>query len=232
METSRLCKPCRRVDIIKSVRAYWTAAAFLALLSTLLFGEKHFNPPPAAHAGSYALHETHKDEKVTIAVDPCDTPEKAGVFKVNYKGYGFYPVRLVISNDGDQPLMLQDLKIEYITARRDKLQPAADADIYRRLVKPGKANNSGPGPRLPFPVGKKKEPLSKDVRDEYESAQFLTVPVTPHSTSSGYLFFDVMDAPPEPGAHLYISGIKAGSQELFYFDIPMDKPASEAAPSK
>jgi hypothetical protein len=209
----------------QSVRSAKTAAS-LVLLTALLFSEKHFNPPPAAQAGSYPLHETHKDEKVTVAVDPCDTPEKAGVFKVNYKGYGFYPVRLIISNDSDQTLMLQDMKIEYITARRDRLQPATDADLYRRLVKPNKASHPGPGPRLPFPTGKK-EPLSKEVREEYESAQFLTVPVTPHSTHSGYLFFDIMDITPEPGAHLQISGIKAGSQELFYFDIPMDKAGSD-----
>jgi hypothetical protein len=196
------------------------------LLTALLFSEKHFNPPPAAHADKYPLHETHKDEKVTVAAEPCDTPEKAGVFKVNYKGYGFYPVRLIISNDSDQTLMLQNVKIEYITAHKDKLQPATDADMYRRLVKPNKASQPGPGPRLPFPTGKK-EPISKEAREEYELAQFLTVPVTPHSTHSGYLFFDVMDAPPEPGAHLQVSGIKAGSQELFYFDIPMDKSSSD-----
>ncbi|HZD95136.1 MAG TPA: hypothetical protein VE133_12830, partial [Candidatus Sulfotelmatobacter sp.] len=219
------------LDIIGGVKASGIAAFLVLLASALLFGEKHFNPPPAAHANTYALHETHGDEKVTIAADPCDTPEKANVFKVNYKGYGFYPVRLVISNDSDKTLMLQNLKIEYITARRDKLQPASDADIYRRLVKPNKADNSKPGMRLPFPVGKKKEPISKEIRDEYESAQLLNVPITPHSTYSGYLFFDVLDAPPEPGAHLYVSGIKAGSQELFYFDIPMDKPDA-AAPAK
>jgi hypothetical protein len=36
--------------------------------------------------------------------------------------------------------------------------------------------------------------------------------------------------PPQPGAHLYISGIKAGTKELFYFDIPMDK-ATDQVPS-
>jgi hypothetical protein len=226
MESAELCKPVGSVDIIRSVKAPRIAAA-LALLSTLVLAEKHFNPPPAAPARTYALHETHNDEKVTIGVDPCDTPEKAGVFKVNYRGYGFYPVRLIISNDSDQTLMLQDLKIEYITARRDKIQPATDADIYRRLVKPSKADNSKPGVRLPFPVGKKKEPMSKEVREEYESAQFLTVPVTAHSTNSGYLFFDLGDSQPEPGARLYIKGIKAGSQELFYFEIPMDKPPQD-----
>ena len=29
------------------------------------------------------------------------------------------------------------------------------------------------------------------------------------------------------GAHLYVSGIKAGTKDLFYFDIPMDKPATD-----
>lgn len=199
----------------------------LLLFTTLVFCEKHFNPPPAGQAVSYPLHETHNDEKVTIAIDPCDTPEKAKVFSVNYKGYGIYPVRLVISNDSNNTLMLQDLRIEYITAQRDKVQPASDADIYRRLVRPSKANNSGP--KLPFPTGKK-EPISKTVRDEYESAQFLSAPITPHSSNSGYLFFDLMDLDgPHPGAHLYITGIRAGTQELFYFEIPLEKQAEQPA---
>jgi hypothetical protein len=230
MESERLCKPTLRVDIIEAVKPRRIVLC-ITLFTTLLFSEKHFSPPPATHASTYALHEAHNDEKVTIAVEPCDTPETAGVFKVNYRGYGFYPIRLMISNDGDQTLMLQDVKIEYINARRDKLQPASDADIYRRLVNPSRADKSHPGMHLPFPVGKKKEPISKDIREEYESAQFLTVPVTPHSTHSGYLFFDMLEDSPAPGAHLYISGIKAGTKELFYFEIPMDKPPS-SAPAK
>jgi hypothetical protein len=231
METARLCKPGRRLDIIDFVKPAKIAVC-VALLSTLLFSEKHFNPPPAAHASTYALHEAHNDEKVTIAADPCDTPQTAGVFKNNYQEHGLYPVRLLISNDGDQTLMLQDLKVEYISARRDKLQPATNDDIYRKFVRPNRADKSHPGMHLPFPVGKKKEAISKDTQEEYESAQFLTVPVTPHSTHSGYLFFDMEGEPPEPGAHLYISGIKAGAKELFYFDIPMDKPASAMPPPK
>lgn len=207
-------------------------AACVALLTTLVFSEKHFNPPPAAPASTYPLHETHGDEKVTIAVEPCDTPQTAGVFKINYKGYGLYPVRLIISNDSDGTLMLDNLKIEYITATRDKLQPDTDDDIYRRLVKPNKADQGQPGIKLPFPVGKKKQPISSETIDEYHSAQFLKVPVTPHATNSGYLFFDVLDEAPALGAHLEISGIKAGTKELFYFDIPMDKPAPPAPTAK
>ena len=213
-----------RFNVLRGVSA---GPLFLFVSIAFAADNTTFQAKPVA---AYPHKQT--SEKVTIAVDPCDTPEKAGIFKVNYKGYGFYPVRLVISNDSDQTLMLQGLKIEYITANKDKLQPATDADIYRRLVKPSKADTGKPGIRLPFPVGKKKEPLSKEVREEYESAQLLTVPVTPHSIHSGYLFFDMMDMSVEPGAHLYISGIKAGTQELFYFDIPMDKAPAEAAPSK
>ncbi|MCU1254448.1 MAG: hypothetical protein JWM83_747 [Candidatus Angelobacter sp.] len=231
MKTARLCKPAPRLDIINFVKALRILGC-VALLTTLLFSEKHFNPPPAAHASTYALHEAHNDEKVAIAAEPCNTPQTTGTFKENYLEHGLFPIRLLISNDGDQTLMLQDLKIEYITARRDKLEPATNEDIYRKFVRPNRADKSHPGMHLPFPVGKKKEAISKDTREEYESAQFATVPVTPHSTHAGYLFFDMQGDPPEPGAHLYISGIKAGAKELFYFDIPMDKPASQTASPK
>src|SRR5579864_1737459 len=95
--------------------------ACVALLTTLLFSEKRFNPPPAAHARTYPLHETHDDEKVTIAVDPYDAPDKASIFKTNYHEHGFFVVRLIISNDSDKTLMLDDVKVEYITAKREKL---------------------------------------------------------------------------------------------------------------
>jgi hypothetical protein len=226
METARLCKPALRLDIIGCVKALRIIAC-VVLLSALLFSEKHFNPPPAAHARTYALHEAHNDEKVTIAADPVDTPQASAAFKVNYRDYGLYPIRLLISNDSEQTLMLDGLKIEYITRRRDKLQPATNADIYRKFVRPNRADKSHPGMHLPFPVGKKKEPISKDTQEEYESAQFLPVPVTAHSTHSGYLFFDMQGESPEPGAHLYISGIKAGAKELFYFEIPMDRTVTD-----
>jgi hypothetical protein len=197
-------------------------AICIALLTTLLFSEKRFNPPPAAQASTYALHETHNDEKVTVAVQPVDTPETAKAFKTNYHGYALYPVRLIISNDSDSTLMLEDLQIEYITASRDKLQPATDDDIYRRLVKPNKADQGQPGIKLPIPI-RKKQPISSDMIEEYHTAQFQKVPITAHSTNSGYMFFDVIDERGTLGGHLEISGIKAGTKELFYFDIPMDK---------
>ena len=197
--------------------------------TTLLFaGDKGFNPPPAAHAKTYPLAEAHDDEQAVIAIDPYDAADKTSIFKVKYKDIGFLPVRLIISNDGGKPLMLDNLKVEYITRRRDKIEPATKDDIYRRISHPEKVTQQPPV-RLPIP-GPRKPPaaVNRDALEEVGSAMFITVPVMPHSTNSGFLFFDVAGIEhPESGAHLYLSGIKAGTQELFYFDIPLEKAVSD-----
>jgi hypothetical protein len=201
--------------------------AWLLLFGVLaaMAGEKGFTPPPAAHANTYPAHETHEDEAVTIAIDPYDTPAKtAGIFKLKYGELGFLPIRLIISNDGSQTLMLTDLKVQYITAHRDKLEPATQEDMYRRIARPEKAG-SKPKVNIPIPGPRKQPaPVNREAAQEIQSAMFATFPVTPHSTSSGFLFFDVLDiSNPEQGAHLAISGIKAGTKEIFYFDIPLEK---------
>jgi hypothetical protein len=199
-------------------------ALLLSACVLALAGDKGFNPPPATHAAGYPLHETHDDEKVSIAIDPYDTPDKDLVFKVKYRGYGLLPIRVIISNDSDKPLMLDNVKIVWVTGQRTKLDPATREDIYRRISQPSKAAGR-PTVRLPIP-GPRKQPtsISKEAMDEIGSAMFVTVPVTPHSTNSGFLFFDVMDVEnPEGAAHVYISGIRVGSKEIFYFDIPLEK---------
>jgi hypothetical protein len=179
------------------------------------------------------MHEAHDDESVVIALDPYDTTEKTSIFKVKYRRMDLLPIRLIISNDGSKPLLLDDLKVEYVTVHRDKLQPATKDDILRRIVRPEKVARQ-PTVRLPIP-GPRKQPsaVSKDALEELQSAQFVPVPVTPNSTNSGFFFFDVTDIDnPEDGAHLYVSGIRAGTKELFYFDIPLGKSTNQVVDSK
>lgn len=198
---------------------------FLALAASLaLASDKGFNPPPAAHARAYPAHESHDDEMVSLGVDPYDKPDKAKIFKTKFAGYGFLPIRLIISNDSDKTLMLQDLRIEYITSSREKLEPATAEDLYRRIAKPEEA--AAPQPRLPLPRRgpNAHSPVPKSTLQEIDEAEFRPLPVTAHSAYAGFLFFDVMGiSNPEAGAHLYVSGIKAGNKELFYFDIPLEK---------
>jgi hypothetical protein len=202
----------------------------LLLAATLaLPADKSFNPPAANPAKTYPAHESHDDEKVSIAIDPYDQPDKAKIFKIKYQEKGFLPIRLIISNDSDQTLMLTDLRIEYITVKRDKIEPATKDDIYRHIVhlKENPSNQKTPIP-LPIPRrGGSRGPVSKDAQqamEELDVAQFAPYPVEAHSMRSGFLFFDIsgIDAP-EAGAHVYLTGMRAGTKELFYFDIPLEK---------
>ena len=202
----------------------WTLLFGAFALTLAYAGDKGFNPPRATHATTYPLHETHDDEKVSIAIDPYDTPDKDAIFKVKYRGSGLLPIRVIISNDGDKPLMLDNIKIVLVTGQRTKLEAATKDDVLRRISQPSKAG-SRPTVRIPIP-GPRRQPasVSKEALEEVDAAIFTTVPVTPHSTNSGFLFFDVIDIEnPESGAHVYISGINAGSKEIFYFDIPVEK---------
>ena len=54
-------------------------------------------------------------------------------------------------------------------------------------------------------------------------ARFAAEAVEPHTTKSGFLFFDIADVQqPVNGASLYLTGIRdAGGSELMYFEIPL-----------
>jgi len=205
------------------------ACFVLLLLSAVLVlraDTPPFNPPPANHPKTYPAHESHDDEKVSIAIDPYDNPDKAKIFKTNYQEKGFLPIRLIIANDGDDFLMMNDVKIQYITAQRDKIDPATTDDIYRRVVRL-KRNPSSPRVPLPVPIPRDRSPVTKDAKialDELDQAQFVPHPIDPHTIRSGFLFFDISGIDqPKAGAHLSISGLKRGGKELFYFDIPLEK---------
>lgn len=197
----------------------------MLLATLLLLGDSRpFVPPQAAAPQTYPAHETHDDEKVSIAIDPYDMPDKAKIFRVNYREKGFLPIRVIIANDSDSYLSLNDLVIQFVTVKRIKLEPAANEDIFRRLVNT-QMRPDQPGMKLPLPIpGKKKTPLNKDDAAEVQSAQLVLAPMDPHSKRDGFLFFDVHDIEtPEAGAHISFSGLKAGGKELFYFDIPLEK---------
>ena len=191
----------------------------------LLWAERHFNPPPAGAAETYPAHETHENEKVTVAIDPYDTPEKAKAFAIKYKDFGFLPVRLIISNNSDSTLILDHIQIDLGNDERNNIEPATKDDLLRRISNPERIGQ--PGPQLPIPIPgqkKRKQPISDADREEIDLAPFLTVPITAHSANSGFLFFDVSGlSSPEKGAHILITGMRAGAKELFYFDIPLQK---------
>jgi hypothetical protein len=208
-------------------------AAFLLVIAGALAtisSAKDFVKPAAQPAKTYPAHDDHSNEKVAIAADPYDTPEKTKIFSVDFREHGYLPVFFIVTNDGDQPISIANMEVKLITANRSKLMPASPEDIYRRLSNP-QANTNSP---LPFPIPRKKVKgtVSKKEMDEIESSDFAARAVEPHSTQSGFLYFDVGDiSSPLAGAHIDITRITdAKGNELMYFEIPMEKYLS--APQK
>jgi hypothetical protein len=209
------------------IHGRWSASAvfFAVLLSGLLaYAGKEFSKPEAKAAATYPAHDSHPDEKVTVAIDPYDTEQKADIFSVDYAEHGYLPVFLVITNDSDEAVSLPTLKAQLVTGRRDKLTPATSDDLYRRLSKP-KRNDTQ---TIPLPIPRKskvKGAVGAKALEELDRAMFAARAIEPHSTQSGFLFFDISGASsPLAGAHFYLSGLRnAVGSELIYFEIPLEK---------
>ena len=97
--------------------------------------------PPAGHAAKFAQHDTHKGEGVTVAVDPYG-PEKDSVFHVKFADHRILPVRLIISNDSDDPLSLADAKIQFTTSHKAKGEPLTKEDIERAVGRLSQASGN------------------------------------------------------------------------------------------
>jgi hypothetical protein len=197
----------------------------LALLCAVgAMAAKVFVMPTAQPARTYAAHDDHPMEKVTVGVDPYDVEDKASIFTVNYRNNGYLPVFFVITNDGDQPVSLVDMKAQMNTKDRSKLYPASMDDLLRRLSHPTRNDRQN---TLPIPLPKKevKGGVSRKTWDELDQAQFGAKAVEPHSTVRGFLFFDIQDiSNPLAGASFFVTGVQdAKGTELMYFEVPMEK---------
>jgi hypothetical protein len=203
-------------------------ALTVAVLASLALGSKDYRAPAVKAAQSYPAHEEHANEHLAIAVEPYETPEKQKIFSVDFHEHGLLPVLLVITNDGDQPISLTDMRIQMITGQRDKIMPASADDIYRRLANPRTTERS-PVP-LPIPRRKVKGTVSAKTMDEIQSAQFAAKAVEPHSTRSGFLFFDVQGIHSLAGTHILFTNLRNGQGgDLMFFEIPLDRYFGAAA---
>jgi hypothetical protein len=187
---------------------------------TVSVSAKDFVKPAARSAKTYPAHDDHSDDKVAIAADSYDTPDKAKIFSVDFRDHGFLPIFFVVTNDGNQPISIANMEVKLITANRSKLTPASSDDIYRRLNNPQAATRPSP---LPIPRKNVKGAITQKERDEVESSQFAAKAVEPHITQSGLLFFDLGDIS-LAGAHLDITGVSdSKGTELMYFEIQIGK---------
>ena len=188
--------------------------------------DKARKPKPALPAAQYPLHETHEKEKVTIAAEPCDTKDTIPNTRLDYYHHGFMPLRVIVTNDSDQALTLDDARIHFIAADNTVIPAATDDDLQRRLF----SMKSVTGTKIPMPapipsITIHHKPINKQILADDDDFGFQTTTVAPHTTVSGYLFYDVreIDDPVLEHAHLELRKVRyaATNNPLDTFDIPL-----------
>ena len=196
--------------------------ALAAFSPIVLWAGKEFVPPRTADANTYSLKDAHRNEKVTIAIDVYNAAPKDDIFITHYTQEGILPVLLVVTNDADQPITLKNMRAQLVTARNTKLEALEVEDVFRRVAHiEGSSNPRTVGP-ITLPGGIKNKKAQQQY-DEITRAHFAAEVVEPHTTRSGFLFFDIENVQqPVAGAHIYLTGVSDNKgNELMYFEIPL-----------
>jgi hypothetical protein len=205
----------------------WGALALSVALCAVAFAAKDYVSPKAFPGKTYPAHDAHDDEKVTIAADPYDMPDKASaVFNLNYRDKGLLPVYLIVTNDGDEPVALTAVKIQLVTTDRSKILSATSDDLYRKFSRVKRRGDEVSRNPLPIPLPRHPDAgIPKEGVSELQYAPFMAKAVEPHSTVAGFVFFDVGGiSQPLAGAHLYVMNVRdANGHDLMFFDVAMEK---------
>ncbi len=210
----------------------WAAGLVVLLSSLTLWAFKEFVPPRAENANTYACKDAHPMEKVTAAIDLYNTAPKSDIFITPYAEESILPVFLVITNDGDQAITLSSMRAQLVTAGRSKLESLGTDDVFRRVAHI-KGSSTSPARVGPIPLNRNKNKKAGKQYQEILNANFAAAAVEPHTTKSGFLFFDTLNVnQPVAGAHLYLTGIQdSRGNELMYFESPL-VPSNAAGPAQ
>ncbi len=202
---------------MKSLKAF---SPVLLWLAAPAMANNHV-PPPVQPATSFAAVDVHKDEKVAVAAEPYDTLKKEAIFHGDYFGYGVIPIRVIVTNNSDEPISLLEMRIILITAAGNSVKVAEPAEVERVMNSKGREGGKTPKHSAkPMP-----RPSKQDVDDDFDTFEFRALTVEPHTTRAGFVFYAVsgLDHPLE-GAKLSVVALRdANGTELFEFEIPFDK---------
>lgn len=175
-------------------------------------------------ASSYPANQ--KNAEITVAASVVETDEQAkpAFGKVNPYKYGILPVLVVIQNDSREAIRVDDIRLEYITPDRSRIEPTPAKEI--RYLSGAKKPNVAVGP---IPAGGPRISRRKNPLDswEIEGRAFAAKMIPPGESASGFFYFQTGYS---RGSKLYVTGMReaASGKELFYFDIPL----GEASPGQ
>ncbi len=201
------------------------AAGFLLLAAAAAaHADKPRKPPAPNPAASYPQHEVHAAEHVTIAVQPGDTKETDPDTRLDYFHHGYMPLRIIVTNDGDQPVEMDQARILFVAADNSVTNSATEDDLQRRMFTMKQVQPT----RVPLvPIVIHHAPVDKKIVADMDDFGFPSSTVAPHSTAAGWLFYDVrdLDEPVLDHAVLELRKIRFGGSNkvLDTFEIPLKK---------
>ncbi|HEY0786940.1 MAG TPA: hypothetical protein VGD62_13815 [Acidobacteriaceae bacterium] len=206
----------------------------LALLTLAACAARAEHAMPAAQqASAYPAVDAHPAEHLTIAADPYDTPAKVSAFRVNYLKYNILPIRVIVTNDGDRPISLNQVRIHFLPADGNRVQAAEPEDVERRVTTKDRLGKSIPvGPVTLHTGGSASD---KKIEQDFNEHQYAALAVEPHTTRAGFLFYDMEGLGKEPlqGAKLLVRRVQdADGKDLFAFEVPLDKYVKSVETSK
>lgn len=212
----------------------------LILLCALLFprGARSQNQsaPPADEAMSLRTRDAHQN--LTIVADPYLSAQryKKEVFgkKSPYEA-GIIAIDVFLKNDNDLPIRVNPETMELVVSQpgrdRQRLGSLTPEDVADRTLVNINPKISGPS-RFPFPIpsnGSKHTKEWNEMTSTLRAIALGTDLVGPHSTTHGFLFFDVNhDVGAVHYSHLYIPDLTfmTTNKALFFFEIDLaDAPA-------
>jgi hypothetical protein len=196
----------------------------LLTITAVAHADKPRKAPPPLPAAQYASHETHTSEHVTIAADPGDSKDSAPNTRLDYRGHGFMPIRIIVSNDSDQPLNLDDARILFVSSQ-SVTENAATPDELERGLFSTKSIHTNPVPYSPVPIHTHPPSVDKQIRADDDDFGFKSTTIPPHTTAAGWLYYDMrnLDEPVLKGATIELRKVRwAGTnQALDTFEIPL-----------
>jgi len=217
----------KRTGLRIGLRTTPRATCLIAVLAAFVLAAyaRDFVMPKLVPATTLAAKDSHPQEKMTLGVDPYDTPQKASLFHPLMLQHSVLPVLVVFTNDGNETVVLSHARFQLVTRDHAKADPFSLDDLHRALTSLS-APRSRPVDQLPIPLPGKNKPhggLSQKDEDELEHAIFAAHAVEPHASQQGFLFFDIGDLDdPAQGARLFVTGVNdAHGHELMYFEVPL-----------
>lgn len=172
----------------------WPGVVLLAFWVTTpaVAKDKPRKPLPPEPATQYALHDSH--DGITVAAEPGDLAETRPNTRLDYFHHGYLPVRVIVTNNSDQPVSLDDVRILFVAADGYTRNAATDDELDRRMF--SKKNVDGTKIPLPAPIPSitlHHAAIDKQVTEDTTDFGFSNTTVAPHATEAGYLFYDTRD---------------------------------------